>query len=197
VRVFVLVRHGQSVLNVSGIVNGDPRLDPGLSQEGIAQARRLGSQISGLALELVVVSPFPRAIQTAEIALEGRNVPRVVDDDLGDIRVGELEGLTVAHYRAVPAHRDHAVRFPGGESLNEAAGRYVRAFERLLGRSESVTLVVCHEMVVRYGVNAAGGSDDLDEPVHDVPNATPCLFDEAGMQRAVSRMRAQAGLRAS
>jgi broad specificity phosphatase PhoE len=189
VRVFVLARHGQSVLNVGGIVNGDPLLDPGLSQEGIAQARRLGSQISGLAVELVVVSPFPRAMHTEEIALEGRDVLRVVDHDLGDIRIGELEGLTVADYRAAPAHSDHSVRFPGGESLDEAAQRYVRALERLLARSESVTLVVCHEMVVRYSVNAAGGSDDLDEPVHDIPNATPYVFDEAGMQRAVSRMR--------
>jgi broad specificity phosphatase PhoE len=190
---FVLARHGQSVLNVRGIVNGDPLLDPGLSQEGIAQARRLGSQISGFAVELVVVSPFPRAMHTAEIALEGRDVPRVVDHDLGDIRIGELEGLTVADYRAAPAHRDHSVRFPGGESLSEAALRYARALDRLLARDEPVTLVVAHEMVVRYSVNAAGGSDDLDEPLHEVANATPYLFDEDGMQRAVSRIRELAG----
>lgn len=188
-RMFLLARHGQSVLNVDGVVNGDPLLDPGLSQEGIAQARSLGSQISGVAVELAVVSPFPRALLTAELALEGCDVPRVVDDDLGDIRVGELEGLSVAHYRAVPAHRDHSVPFPGGESLNEAARRYARALEGLLARSDSITLVVCHEMVVRYSVNAAGGSNDLDEPLHDVPNATPYVFDEVGMQRAVSRMR--------
>jgi broad specificity phosphatase PhoE len=186
---FVLARHGESALNISHIVNGDPRLDPGLSQEGIAQARSLGRQISGVAVELVVVSAFPRAMQTAEIALEGRDVPRIVDDDLGDIRIGELEGLTVADYRAAPAHRDHSVRFPGGESLNDAAQRYVRALERILARGESVTLVVAHEMVVRYSVNAAGGTDDLDRPLHDVPNATPYLFDEVGLRRAVSRMQ--------
>ena len=47
----------------------------------------------------MVVSPFPRALQTAD-ALEGRGIPRVVDDELGDIRLGELEGATVARYRA-------------------------------------------------------------------------------------------------
>jgi len=186
---FVLARHGQSVLNVGGIVNGDPLLDPGLTREGIAEARSLGKQVSGVTVDFVVVSPFPRAISTAKIALEGRDVPRVVDDDLGDIRIGELEGLSVAQFRAAPAYRDHSVCFPGGESLNEAARRYARAFDRLLARSESVTLVVGHEMVVRYSVNAAGGSDDLDQPLHDVPNATPYLFDEVGMQRAVSRIR--------
>ena len=80
------------------------------------------------------------------------------------------------------------MRFPGGESLNEAARRYARAFERLLARGERATLVVCHEMVVRYSVNAAAGSDELDRPLHDVVNAAPYLFDEAGLEAAMTRM---------
>jgi hypothetical protein len=32
-------------------------------------------------------------------------------------------------------------------------------------------LVVCHEVPIRYAVNAAAGSDDLDGPFHDVENA--------------------------
>jgi 2,3-bisphosphoglycerate-dependent phosphoglycerate mutase len=189
VRVFVLARHGQSLLNVEGTVNGDAAFDLGLSAEGIEEARALGRQISGLGVELVVVSPFPRAVQTADVALEGREVPLVVDDDLGDIRLGELEGAPVARYRAAKPHDDHSVRFPGGESLNEAAARYAQAFERVLARSEPVILVVCHELAVRYGVNAAGGSNDLDRPVHDIANATPYVFDEVGLQRAIARVR--------
>ena len=53
--------------------------------------------------------------------------------------------------------------------------------------------VVCHEIPLRYAVNAAAGSDDLDAPLHDVPNATPYLFDPAGLSRAVDRMRELAG----
>jgi probable phosphoglycerate mutase len=187
--VFILVRHGQSVLNVEGTVNGDPLRDPGLSEAGSAEARELGRQISALDLQLVVVSPFPRAAQTADVALEGRQVPRVVEPDLGDIRVGELEGATLARYRAAKPHDDHALRFPGGESMDEAGGRYLRAFERLLARTEPVTLVVSHEIAVRYAVNAASGTHDLDRPVHGIANATPYAFDEAGLQRAVARMR--------
>jgi broad specificity phosphatase PhoE len=187
--VFVLARHGQSVLNVAGIVNGDSQRDRGLSQEGIVEARGLGKQISAVAVDVVAVSPFPRAEQTAEVALEGRDVLRVVDNDLGDIRLGELEGATLTRYRAAKPHSDHNVRFPGGESLNEAARRYARAFERLLARSESVTLIVCHEIAVRYCVNAASGSNDLDKPLHNVPNATPYVFDEVGLGRAMTRIR--------
>jgi hypothetical protein len=44
--------------------------------------------------------------------------------------------------------------------------------------------VVCHEIPVRYALNGAAGSDALDAPVHDVPNATPFLFDGAALKRA-------------
>jgi broad specificity phosphatase PhoE len=189
VRLFILVRHGQSVLNVEGIVNGDPLGDPGLSPHGIEEARAVGRQIAAVAVDVVVVSPFPRAAQTAEIALEGRGVPRIVDDDLGDIRLGELEGATVARYRAAKPASDRNMRFPGGESLNEATLRFAQAFERLLGRSESVTLVCCHEFAVRYSVNAASGSKDLETPLHTVANATPYLFDKVGLEHALTRMR--------
>ena len=188
-RVFVLARHGQSLFNVDGIVNGDPLRDRGLSERGIDEAERLGAQISPVALDVVVVSPFPRAVQTANIALAGRDVPHEVDGELGDIRLGELEGWRVADYRAYKCHGNRDLRFPGGESLNEAARRYAGAYERLLARSERVTLVVCHEIPVRYAVNAASGSDKLDSPFHDIGNAAPYLFDEDGLRRAADRMR--------
>jgi len=194
-RIFLLARHGQSLFNVDGVVNGDPLLDRGLSERGIEEARRLAGQIAPIGLDLLVVSPFPRALQTANIALTGRDVPHVVDDDLGDIRIGELEGRTLADYRAFKAQGDRDDPFPGGgESLNDAARRYADAFERLLGRSERVTLVVCHEIPVRYAVNGANGSDQLDGPLHDVANATPYVFDDPALRRAIDRMRALASI---
>src|SRR5947209_215728 len=188
-RLFLLVRHGQSLFNIDNVVNGDPALDRGLSEQGIAEAERLGGQIAGLPIDLVAISPFPRALQTANIALAQRAVPHLVDDDLGDVRIGELEGATLDAYRAAPAHANRKERFPGGERLDEAALRYGAALERLLARAELTTLVVCHEIPVRYVVNAAGGSDDLNRPLRSVANATPYLFDEASLRRAVERIR--------
>src|SRR5580765_1620934 len=153
-RLFLLVRHGQSLFNVDRVVNGDPALDRGLSEQGIEEAQRLGGEIAALPIDLLAVSPFPRALQTANIALGAREVPHLVDDDLGDVRIGELEGKTLDDYRAAPAHANRKERFPGGESLDEAALRYAAALERLLlGRDEQTTLVVCHEIPVRYVVN--------------------------------------------
>lgn len=192
-RLFLVARHGQSLLNVDKIVNGDPTLDRGLSEQGIEEAERLAGQLAALPLELVAISPFPRAVQTANIALDGREVPHLVDDDLGDVRIGELEGESLDAYRGAQAHSNRKERFPGGESLDEAAIRYAGAFERLLTRGEQVILVVCHEIPVRYLVNASAGSAELNGPLKYVANADPYLFDEASLHRAVQRIRELAG----
>jgi broad specificity phosphatase PhoE len=177
------------MFNVDGVVNGDPALDRGLSAVGVAEARKLGGQIAGTAIDLCVVSAFPRAEQTARLALAGRtDIPWVVDLELDDIRIGELEGRPLADYRAWKHAHRRDEPFPGGESLDAAVRRYAAAYERLLHNDASTILCVCHEIPVRYAVNAAAGSDDLDAPVHDVANATPYVFDADGLRRAVERL---------
>jgi broad specificity phosphatase PhoE len=185
-RVFILARHGESRLNVAGLVNADPALDEGLTARGEQQARDLGAQIAALEIELVVTSRFPRAQATAAAALEGRDVPHAVVPELDDVRVGDLEGKTIAEYRAWKSRHARSRAFPGGESLDDAALRFAGAFTALLDRPEQVILVVCHEIPVRYAVNAASGSAMLDGPLHDVRNAEPYLFDEHGLAAAVA-----------
>jgi hypothetical protein len=46
-------------------------------------------------------------------------------------------------------------------------------------------LVVCHEIPIRYALNAAAGSRDLDGPVHEIPNAAPFLFAADALRRAI------------
>ena len=67
------------------------------------------------------------------------------------------------------------------------------AFRALVARPEQAILVVCHEIPVRYALNAAGGSDDLDGPAHQIPNATPVLFDEESLLRAAEGIALLAG----
>jgi len=184
VRLFLIARHGESLLNVAGVVNADPARDEGLSPLGEEEARDLGRQLAGIDIDLVVTSRFPRTHQTAALALTGRNLPRLELPELDDVRVGELEGKTIADYRAWKRDRPRSDPFPGGESLDDAAARYADAYRLVLGRPERVVLVICHEIPVRYAINAAAGSDDLDRPVHDVRNAVPYLFDEGGLAAA-------------
>jgi broad specificity phosphatase PhoE len=190
-RLLLLARHGQSLFNIDGVVNGDPGRDRGLSPQGREEAEGLGRQIAAVAIDLLVTSEFPRARDTARLALGDRaaRIPHDLDPELNDIRIGELEGRTLADYRAWKQGKSRDVPFPGGESLNDAARRYAGAYERLLGRAEDTILCVCHEIPVRYAVNGAAGSDVLDGPLHDVANATPYVFDETGLRRAVEGIR--------
>lgn len=185
-RIFVLARHGESQLNAEGLVNGDPARDHGLTALGEQEARDLGRQIVALEIDLVVTSRFPRAQETARLALGERDVPHAVVPDLDDVRVGDLEGRTLTEYRAWKQHNSRREPFPGGESLDDAAARFAGAFGALLERPEPVILVVCHEIPVRYAVNSAAGSTTLDGPVHHIGNAVPYVFDEQGLAAAVA-----------
>lgn len=188
-RLFILVRHGQSELNVEQRVNGDPSVRVELTEQGEAEAASLAVQLAGIGLDLCLHTRFGRSRRTTELALAGRDVPVEVEPLLDDIDVGDLEGRSIDDYRAWKRAHTRADAFPGGESLDAAARRYADAFERLRARSEQRILVVCHEIPVRYAVNAASGSDDLDGPAHDVRNCVPHLFDEDGLRHAAERIR--------
>ena len=192
-RLFVLVRHGQSELNVSRLVNGDPDVPGALTRQGEEEAAALGVQVAGIPLDLCVHTRFGRSRRTAELALAGRDVPFVVEPLLDDIDVGELEGRTIDEYREWKRAHTRADPFPGGESLDAAARRYADAYERLLDRPEQRVLVVSHEIPLRYAVNAAAGSEELDGPAHEIRNCVPHLFDDAGLRRAVAAIRRLAG----
>ena len=183
-RLFILTRHARSTLNVDGRMNGDPGIPVHLTDDGRAQAEQLGHELAHVEIDLCVHTRFIRTRETAEIALRGRNVPVLEEPLLDDIDVGDLEGETVAEYRAWKAAHARADPFPGGESLDDAARRYARGYRSLLQRHEGITLVVCHEIPIRYALNAAAGSTDLDAPEHSIPNATPYLFDERSLALA-------------
>ena len=136
----------------------------------------------------MVHTRFGRTRETAEIALGSRRVPFHPEPLLDDVAVGELEGLPIDDYRVWKRAQTRADAFPGGESLDDAALRYAHAFRALAGRPEQTLLVVCHEIPVRYALNAAGGSNELDAPMHDIPNATPYLFDAPALERAAARI---------
>jgi probable phosphoglycerate mutase len=188
VRLFVLSRHAESVLNIEDRVNGDPTVRAPLTDRGRSEAALLGLQIRGLPVDACLHTRFGRTLETAQIALAGRDVPLFEEELLDDIRVGELEGWTVGEYRAWKREHTRADRFPGGESLDEAARRYADGYRRLLEQPHECVLVVCHEIPIRYALNAVGDSDDLDAPVHEIPNAAPFLFGEEALNKAAERI---------
>ncbi len=186
----VLARHAHSELNVAQRVNGDPSVPVHITEDGRTEARELGLQVAHVPFDLCLCTRFGRTRETAEQALEGRDVPIEVEPLLDDVDIGALEGETIHEYHAWKRVHVRSDAFPGGESLDDAARRYANAFRKLVARELSSVLVVCHEIPIRYALNTAAGSDDLDAPVHAIPNAMPFLFDERSLARAAERIEA-------
>jgi probable phosphoglycerate mutase len=189
VQLFVIARHGESTLNLENRVNGDPTVPVHLTEKGRDEARLLGQQIAHVPFDLCVHTRFSRTRETAELALAGRDVPFEEMPGLDDIDIGELEGETVDDYHVWKRAHTRRDAFPGGESLDDAALRYADAFARLVERPERTILIVTHEIPLRYAINGANGSGELDRPAHRVANATPYLFDEAALRHAVGQIR--------
>jgi broad specificity phosphatase PhoE len=184
VGLYVFARHAESTLNIERRINGDPEVHVPLTEEGEAQAHRLGNEVANLRFDVCLHSRFGRTRETAEIALEGRDVPFAEQPLLDDIDIGELEGEDLDSYRAWKHSHARSVSFPGGESLDDAARRYVRAFRELLASGYERVLVVTHEIPIRYALNGASGSDSLDGPAHEIANAVPYLFEDESLARA-------------
>ena len=187
-RLFILARHGESVLNVARVVNGDPAVEVHLTEKGRRESQLLGRQLQNVPLDLCIVTRFGRTRETAELALEGRDVPFEIEPLLDDVRIGDLEGASIDEYRAWKRAHSRRDAFPNGESLEEAAVRYGRGLDAVLARPERGILVVAHEIPVRYALNAAEGSRDPDSPHHEIANATPYLFGEERLAEAAARL---------
>jgi broad specificity phosphatase PhoE len=162
----ILVRHGETESSVRGGVSGDPEIANPLTETGRDQARALGRLLAREHIDLCVTSAFPRTIETAEIALAGRDVPRLVVSELNDPRAGAFEGGPLSEYRAwARAARSVDVPPGGGESRRELVERYARAYRTVLERPERVILVVGHSLPTAYALRALDG----DGPTPTVP----------------------------
>jgi broad specificity phosphatase PhoE len=186
----VLARHGESEVSVVGRTNGDPSVAVALTELGREQARDLGRELAGEAIDLCVTSEFRRVQETANLALEGRDVPRLVLAGLNDIRFGEFEGRLLTEYRAwARAHGPQDVCPGGGESRVQTVARYVGAYRTILDRPEETVLVVGHGLPIRYVLEAVAGRSPA-AAVAQVAYAEAFRLTRAELRAAVDRLAA-------
>ena len=183
----ILARHGESERSVGGLTNGDPSVRVPLTEVGREEARHLGRELAGDPVGLCVTSEFERTRETADLALEGRRVPRLVLPDLNDIRFGEFEGRPLTDYRAWAHSHGPLDVCPGGESRAETVGRYVRAYTTILARPEETILVVAHGLPVRYVLDAVAGRNPV-ATIEQIPYAEPFRLSAQELEAAVGRL---------
>jgi broad specificity phosphatase PhoE len=182
----ILARHGESVFSTRQLVNGEIAVRGPLTERGEEEARALGRAIADDPIDVCVTSEFERTRQTADLALAGREIRRLVVPELNDPRYGEFEGGALEEYRAWASAANSRDEVPGGgESRHAIVERYARGFRRVLALGENAALVVVHSLPIAYVLAAHAG----DSPAPRVPlveHAHPYRFAAAELDRAVT-----------
>ena len=186
-----LARHGESDHNPPRLVNGDPSRPIGLTSRGVEEARELGRRLAPEHIDLCVVTEFPRTHQTADLALAGRDVPRLVVAELDDPRFGELEGRPIDEVREFV--REHGTTAPipgGGESRVDVIRRYCDGYELVAERRERSVLVVAHGLPVT-AVWLAGHGEQVPVSLQGMPDAYAEIrsMSRADLLTGIERMR--------
>ncbi len=132
----ILVRHGRTTANATGVLAGRT---PGvlLDDAGEQQARATGERLAAVPLRAVVTSPLERCRQTAAAivaahpdALRARREARLTECDYGDWQGRALKDLAKEPLWKLVQQQPSAAAFPGGESLRAMQDRAVAAVRR-------------------------------------------------------------------
>jgi broad specificity phosphatase PhoE len=151
----ILIRHGETESNRERLALG--REDVPLNERGCRQAAAVTASLAGVPVAAVYASPLRRAVETARPLAEARGLEVQVDDDLIEMAVGDLEGLSpremferygdfLGKWFSTQAG---SLRMPGGESLQDVQDRAWAAIERLRERHpEETVVVVTHNFTI-------------------------------------------------
>ena len=179
----ILLRHGQSEFNLLlAATRRDPGLaDPRLTEYGHHQAEEAARQLAGERITRIVVSPYTRALQTAEPVARRLGLRPVIDPlvreryglacDIGTHR----DRLSVSWLEHDFAHLDGQWWPEVHESPAEVADR-ARAFRQRMAVTPEweTTLVVSHWgfILCMTGENVPNGAIRRCDPTGPLPEQT-------------------------
>jgi len=159
--VLIVVRHGQTHVNASGLLLG--RADPPLDATGRAQASAVAAALAPLSRSTrIISSPLRRARETASFIARDRSVD--IDDRWIELDYGGYEGKPIvevpgeiwARWRSDPTFTPD-----GGESIQSLGERVAAACTDLLPDAEAGdVIVVTHVSPVKASVAWALGVGD-------------------------------------
>jgi broad specificity phosphatase PhoE len=157
--VVYLARHGETAWSLSGQHTG--RTDLPLTERGEANARALGTRLSGLSFAKVFTSPLQRAARTCELAGFGEKAE--ADPDLVEWDYGRYEGRrTVEILEERPDWYLFGDGCPGGETPDQVGARADRVIDRIRAVQGDVLVFssahILRVLAARWlGLEAAGG----------------------------------------
>lgn len=139
-----IMRHGETDWNVRRLFQGHS--DIPLNENGIALAEVTAHALREIPFDLAFTSPLRRARQTAELILQGRNIPLIEEPKLIEIAFGVYEGCSGLPSPQNPEPDHNLLRFiqdpahylapEGGESIEGLCMRMSAYLNGLLRRRE-------------------------------------------------------------
>ena len=182
---FYYVRHGQTLFNILGRLQG--WCDSPLTEKGIADAQRASAALAGIPFTRACSSSSPRASRTAEIILVHHDVPLKTHDDLREFDYGMLDGEKTA---SIPLEdllkRRKAGSWAdvGGEDSEMICTRIRRLFESLAEQfdDKDQVLVVSHGTYAMFLMKELLGID-LDEYRRQCADSEQTLFPNGGIMK--------------
>jgi len=178
----ILVRHGRTTANASGVLAGRT---PGvrLDETGAGQAARTAERLAVVPLVAAVTSPLERCRQTTKAiaAAQAATLRPVTERGLTECDYGEWQGRALKDlakeklWSTVQA-QPSAVTFPGGESMVAMQARAVSAVRRRDAELEAehgagaVWVAVSHgDLIKSILADALGMHLDLFQRLHVDP----------------------------
>ena len=118
----LLTRHGQTEWNLLKKVQG--KADIELNEKGIQQAEATRDSLKNEEIDLILCSPLKRAVQTAGIINQGRNIPMIIDGRASERDFGEFEGLpnTEFDFDAFWSYKQN-LKYDKAENIKDFFGR--------------------------------------------------------------------------
>jgi broad specificity phosphatase PhoE len=141
--------HSTTTDNEAGIATGWNQGQ--LSETGRRQAEALGERRRDDGIDAVFVSDLRRAVETAEIAFAGSEIPVHEDRRLRECNYGDLNGAPVAEIDAERLRRIEEP-FPGGESYRDVAERTRSFLEDLPPELEGRRIVLVAHSANRWAL---------------------------------------------
>lgn len=183
--ILYLIRHGETDWNRDRRIQGQS--DTPLNDAGREQSRLLGRRLRGTAFDAAYASDLSRAIETAELILEDRNLPLTTDPGLRERAFGRWEGLDVQQAAELDPERWEAWRNrsgdvspPGGESQVELEIRVTAALQSIADRHhpDHTVLVVSHGGAIQGALWSWFGLD-----VRPIVNCGGAIVEIAGSEK--------------
>lgn len=185
----ILIRHGQSIGNMTKTFLGQTDLD--LSELGYKQAAVTAEHLKNENIDKIYSSDLLRAYNTAVPHAELRNLQIIKSKKLREAYAGEWEGMLIddiiekwgsEFFTNCWKNNFGSFVFPGGEAVKDAGERFFNEIMEICRENKGKTLLItAHAAVIRafWGIISNVPFDKLADSISFTTNASYsiCYFE--------------------